>query len=125
MSIKKGMAGSMFAAGATISQQSLKELAKLLDSAREPLRKSSIEALALVSRVSPKATAFLLPRLHALLADEPHSVLANNALEILTNYAKTSKRAAQKVAPIFREAISQLGPKMAAQVKRALKEIDP
>jgi hypothetical protein len=107
-----------------LSQQSLKELAKLLDSARAPLRKSSIEALALVSRVSPKATAFLLPRLHALLADEPQSVLANNALEILINYANTSKRAAQRVAPIFRETLTELGPKMAAKVKRALKEME-
>src|SRR5438309_7894421 len=98
-----------------ISQQSLKELAKLLDSARTPLRKSSIEALALVSRVSPRATAFLLPRLHALLADEPQSALANSALEILINYAKTSHRAAQRVAPIFRETLAKLTPNSAGQ----------
>jgi hypothetical protein len=108
----------------SISQQSLKELAKLLDSARAPLRKSSIEALALASRVSPKAMAFLLPRLHDLLTDEPQSILANHALDILMNYANTSKRAAQKVAPIFRDAMTELGPKMAARVKQALKEME-
>jgi len=76
-----------------------KELAALLDSTRGPVRKASIETLAVLSRVSPAAMAFLLPKFHALLASEPQTVVVNHAIEILTNYGKTSARAAKKVIP--------------------------
>jgi hypothetical protein len=79
-----------------------KELASLLDSTRAPVRKASIETLAALSRISPAAMAFLLPKLHTLLASEPQNVVANHAIEILANYGKTSARAAMKVIPILR-----------------------
>jgi len=97
-----------------------KELAALLDSTRAPVRKASIETLAALSRISPSAMAFLLPKLHALLASEPQSVVVNHAIEILVNYGKTSARAAKKVIPILRG----LGGKHRAAAK-ALDEITP
>jgi hypothetical protein len=101
----------------------LREVAKLLDSTRGPIRKASIEALAALSRVSPTAMAFLIPRLHALLAEEPQHAIANHAIEILHNYAKTSERAARKVIPILRTTLSELGPKSTAKVTKVLKEL--
>ncbi len=106
-----------------ITLPNLREVAKLLDSTRGEIRKASIEALAVLSRVSPSAMAFLLPRLHDLLAEEPQHAIANHAIEILHNYAKTSERAARKVIPILRTAITNLGPKSAAKVTKILKEI--
>ena len=97
-----------------------KELAALLDSTRAPVRKASIETLAALSRISPAAMAFLLPRLHALLASEPQSAVVNHAIEILTNYGKTSARAAKKVIPILGTLV---GKHRAA--KKALDEITP
>ncbi len=101
----------------------LKEVAALLDSTRDEIRKASIEALAALSRVSPTAMAFLIPRLHTLLAEEPQHAIANHAIEILHNYAKTSERAARKVIPILRTALTNLGPKSAAKVKAVLREL--
>jgi hypothetical protein len=101
----------------------IREVAKLLDSTREPIRKASIETLAALSRVAPSAMAFLIPRLHALLADEPQNALANHAIEILANYAKTSRQAARKVIPIFRNTIAELRPKSAAKVGKILAEL--
>jgi hypothetical protein len=96
-----------------------RELATLLDSTRAPVRKASIETLAALSRVSPAAMAFLLPKLHALLANEPQNVMVNHAIEILTNYGKTSAQAARKVIPILRT----LGDENAKRVKKALEEL--
>ncbi|MFI5201924.1 MAG: hypothetical protein ACHQNE_06025 [Candidatus Kapaibacterium sp.] len=96
-----------------------RELAALLDSTRGPIRKASIETLAALSRISPAAMAFLLPKLHALLASEPQNVVVNHAIEILVNYGKTSARAAKKVMPILRD----FGDKNAKRVKKALDEL--
>ncbi len=101
-----------------------KEIAKLLDSTSGPVRKASLETLAALSRVSPSAMAFLLPKLHTLLANEPQNTLANNAIEILSNYAKTSKQAAAKVLPILRKSLDGLGPKAAAQVRKIIDGVD-
>jgi hypothetical protein len=100
-----------------------RELAALLDSSRAPVRKASIELLAMLSRISPSAMAFLIPRLHDLLSNEPQNAIANHAIEILHNYAKTSERAARKVIPIFRTTLANLGPKSAANVAKMLKEL--
>ncbi len=96
-----------------------KDIAKLIDSSDEPIRKSSLATLSLMSRISPKTVAFLIPRLHALLASEPQGVLANHAIEILTNYAKTSKRTADKVANVLTETIAA----SPARLERALKKL--
>jgi hypothetical protein len=101
----------------------IREVAKLLDSTRGPVRKASIETLAALSRVAPSAMAFLIPRLHDLLANEPQNALANHAIEILANYAKTSQQAARKVIPIFRNTIADLGPKSAAKVGKILSDL--
>lgn len=97
----------------------VRNLAALLDSTRGPVRKASIETLAVLSRVSPAAMAFLLPKLHEILASEPQNVIVNHAVEILLNYGKTSARAARKVIPILRG----LGNHRAAA--HALEEIRP
>ena len=97
-----------------------KELAALLDSTRAPVRKASIETLAALSRVSPAAMAFLMPKLHTLLASEPQTAIVNNAIEILTNYGKTSARAAKKVIPILAALVGKH-----RSAAKALDEITP
>ncbi len=106
-----------------IARPHLREVAKLLNSTRGEIRKASIEALAVLSRVSPAAMAFLIPKLHVLLSEEPQHAIANHAIEILHNYARTSERAARKVIPVLRTALSNLGPKGAAKVTKVLKEL--
>ncbi len=99
------------------------EVAELLESSRTPVRKASIEMLAMLSKASPTAMAFLIPTLHNLLANEPQNVIANHAIEILHNYAKTSEQAAKKVIPVLRSSLSNLGPKAAANVSKILKDL--
>ncbi len=100
-----------------------REVAALLDSSRTPVREASIEILAMLSRVSPTAMAFLIPRLHDLLANEPQNTVANHAIEILHNYARTSKEAAQKVIPILKSSIMSLKPKTKAHVPQVIEEL--
>lgn len=97
-----------------------KDLAALLDSTRGPVRKASIEMLAILLRVSPGAMAFLIPTLHYLLANEPQNAIANHAIEILVNYARTSKEAAQKVIPILKSSVKSLRPRTAARISDAI-----
>jgi len=106
-----------------IALPDIRDVAKLLDSTRDPVRKASIETLAALSRVAPSAMAFLIPRLHALLADEPQNTITNHAIEILSNYARTSERAARKVIPILRNTISELGPRSASKVSKLISEL--
>ena len=95
----------------------VEDIAKLLDSASAVARTGSLETLALLSRASPGTMAFLLPKLHTLLMEDPQNAVADRAIEILTNYAKTGKRAAEKVIPIFASTIDRIGVRNA---KRAL-----
>jgi Bacterial regulatory proteins, gntR family len=101
----------------------VRELAALLDSSRAPVQKASIEILAALSRVSPSAMAFLIPRLHNLLANEPQHAIAHHAIEILHNYARTSKEAAHKVIPILKSTITNLKPKTAARISNVIDEL--
>jgi hypothetical protein len=100
-----------------------RKLAALLDSSRAPVRSASIEMLAVLSRVSPAAMAFLIPRLLDLLSEEPQNVIANHAIEILHNYARTSTAATSKVLPILRSSITSLKPKAAARISKVIEEL--
>ncbi len=101
----------------------IKDIAALLDSSKTPVRNASVEMLAILSRVSPSAMAFLIPTLHNLLSNEPQNSIANHAVEILVNYARTSKEAAQKVVPILASQIKRLAPLHAAKIKDAIEEL--
>ncbi|HEY3874414.1 MAG TPA: hypothetical protein VGM92_02975 [Candidatus Kapabacteria bacterium] len=101
----------------------IEDVAALLESTKAPVRNASIEMLAALSRVSPTAMAFLIPALHELLSNEPQQAVANHAVEILTNYARTSKEAAQKVIPILQKNVRMWNPKLTLRVKDALKEL--
>ncbi len=98
----------------------MEDVAKLLDSASAVARTGSLETLALLSRASPCTMAFLLPKLHTLLMEDPQSAVADRAIEILSNYAKTSKRAAEKVIPIFASTIDRYGVRSAKRALEAL-----
>ncbi len=100
-----------------------REVATLLDSTRLPVRQASIELLSLLSKVSPSAMAFLLPKLHELLSSEPQNAIANHAIEILHNYARTGREASRKVIPILTSSINKLKPRAAQRISTVLEDL--
>lgn len=100
-----------------------KEIAGLMDSASDQLRKGSIETLAVLSRVAPGAMAFLLPKLHMMLAAKPEDLAGEHAIEILSNYAKTSRQAAERVLPIIASTIDKYGTKNVVKALGVLQEL--
>jgi hypothetical protein len=101
----------------------LPEIGSLIESTSARISEASLQTIALVSRASPTAVAFLLPRLHNLLSKESTETVSEQVVEILSNYGRSSKAAAERVLPIFRNAIAKAGSRTLKPLSKGLSEL--
>jgi hypothetical protein len=76
-----------------------------------------------VSRAAPGAFAFLLPRLHTLLSKDSTETVSEQAIEILTNYGRSSRKAAERVIPIFSNTVGKVNARAIRPIIDGLSEL--
>jgi hypothetical protein len=100
-----------------------KTLAALLTHKTTRVRWEAMHALALMATAVPKVIASLLPRLREMIHNDASVIVRDHAVDAVSNYAKTSKKAAQAAHPILLEASSLWNGKQAGHALNGLANV--
>jgi hypothetical protein len=82
------------------------KLSPLLSPKATRVRWEAMHALALITTSNPKIIATLLPRVMDIIRTDSSVIVRDYAVDAISNYAKTSKKAAQATHPLLLEALT-------------------
>jgi hypothetical protein len=100
-----------------------KALSVLLTHKTTRVRWEAMHALALAATTVPKVMAALLPSLSDIIHNDSSVIVRDYAVDAISNYAKTSKKAAQAAHPILIEALTVWDGKQAAHALNGLTHV--